>query len=93
MTEVVTFSEPMNTSLTPSIDLFGEFRNVHYAAASETWDSTGTVLTIKYNNLPSDAYQFNLYASGFQDLAGNHAGQRPDDQLHGHRAARATSPA
>jgi len=71
VTEVVTFSEPMNTSLTPSIDLYGEIRNIHPAAASDTWDSTGTVLTIQYNNLPSDAYQFNLYTSGFQDLAGN----------------------
>jgi hypothetical protein len=71
VTEVVTFSEPMNTSLTPSIDLYGEVRNVHYAAASETWDASGTVLTIQYTNLPSDAYQFNLYTSGFQDLAGN----------------------
>ena len=71
VTEVITFSEPMNTSLTPTIDLFGEIRNVHYAASSESYDSTGTVLTIQYNNLPSDAYQFNLFTSGFQDLAGN----------------------
>jgi methionine-rich copper-binding protein CopC len=70
VTEVVTFSEPMNTSLTPTIQLYGEIRNVYYTA-SESWDPTGTVLTIGYANLPSDAYQFNLYAYGFQDLAGN----------------------
>jgi methionine-rich copper-binding protein CopC/protocatechuate 3,4-dioxygenase beta subunit len=68
--EVVTFDEAMNTSLTPSIDLFGEARGVHYNAAT-SWDSTGTILTITYSNLPTDAYQFNLYASGFQDPAGN----------------------
>jgi methionine-rich copper-binding protein CopC len=71
VTEVVTFSESMNTSLTPSIDLFGEFRGIHYSAASFSWDATGTVLTINYANLPSDAYQFNLDTTGFQDLAGN----------------------
>jgi methionine-rich copper-binding protein CopC len=73
ISEVVTFSEPMNTAFTTSsaFDLFGTIRNVHYAAASFGWDPTGTILTIDYNNLPTDAYQFNLFASGFQDLAGN----------------------
>ncbi len=73
VTEVVTFSEPMNTAFTTSsaFDLYGSIRNVHYAAASFSWDSTGTQLTINYDNLPSDAYQFNLFASGFQDVAGN----------------------
>src|SRR5262249_51502531 len=71
ITEVVTFSEPMNTSLTPSIDLYGEFRNAHYTVSSYSWDGTGEVLTIHYNNLPSDAYQFNLSTSGFRDRAGN----------------------
>jgi hypothetical protein len=71
ITDVITFSEPMNTSLTPSLDLFGEVRNIHYAASSATYDPTGTVLTIVYNNLPTDAYQFNLTTSGFQDPAGN----------------------
>jgi hypothetical protein len=73
ISEVVTFSEPMNTAFTTAsaFDLYGTLRNIHYAAASFTWDGTGTVLTIDYNNLPSDAYQFNLFASGFQDLAGN----------------------
>jgi protocatechuate 3,4-dioxygenase beta subunit len=72
VTDVITFSEPMITTIDPSsIDLFGEFRNVHYAASSASYDSTGTVLTITYDNLPSDAYQFNLYTFGFHDLAGN----------------------
>ena len=39
VTEVVTFSEPMNTSLTPSIDLFGEIRGIDYAPASDTLGS------------------------------------------------------
>src|SRR5262249_15793281 len=73
VTEVVTFSEPMNVAAfdPAALDLFGQFRNVHYAASATTWDPTGTVLTIQYNNLPSDAYQFNLSTFGFQDLAGN----------------------
>ena len=50
LTEVVTFSEPMDTALTnpSSFDLFGDVRNVHYAAASFSWDPTGTQLTINY---------------------------------------------
>ena len=46
--------------------------NVHYAAASFSWDLTGTQLTITWDNLPSDAYTLTLFASGFADLAGNH---------------------
>jgi hypothetical protein len=55
LTEVVTFSEPMDTSFTTasSFDLFGQYRNQHIAAASFSWDSTGTVLTINYANLPT----------------------------------------
>ena len=71
VTEVLTFSEPMNTSLTPSVDLIGEVRGIDYGTGTDTWDPTGTILTIVYNNLPSDAYQFNVYTYGFQDLAGN----------------------
>ena len=44
VTEVVTFSQPMDTAFTTasSFDLFGNYRNVHYAAASFSWDPTGT---------------------------------------------------
>jgi methionine-rich copper-binding protein CopC/protocatechuate 3,4-dioxygenase beta subunit len=73
VTDVITFSEPMNTSVkfASAISLLGEFRGIYYAPSVDSWDPTGTILTITYDNLPSDAYQFNLYASGFQDLAGN----------------------
>jgi hypothetical protein len=73
LTEVATFSEPMNTSFTTasSFDLHGNYRNVDYAAASFSWDQTGTVLTINYTKLPTDAYTLTLFAGGFSDLAGN----------------------
>ena len=73
VTEVVTFSEPMNTAFTTaaSFDLLGNYRNVHYAAASFSWDPTGTILTINYVNLPDDTYTLTLFASGFQDLVGH----------------------
>jgi protocatechuate 3,4-dioxygenase beta subunit len=72
VTEVVTFSQPMDTSFTTqsSFDLFGNFLNVHYAAASFSWDSTGTILTINYTNLPNDAYTLTLFASGFESSVG-----------------------
>ena len=72
MTEVVTFSQPMDTSFTTasSFNLYGNFRNVHYAAASFSWDPTGTILTINYDNLPDDTYTLTLFASGFQNLVG-----------------------
>ncbi len=43
LTEVVTFSEPMDTSFTTasSFDLFGQYRNQHIAAASFSWDPDG----------------------------------------------------
>jgi methionine-rich copper-binding protein CopC len=70
--EVVTFSEPMNTSFTTSssFDLYGNFRNVHYAAASFSWDPSGTTLTINYTNVPDDTYTLTLFAGGFEDLVG-----------------------
>ena len=72
VTEVVTFSQPMDTAFTTasSFDLFGNYRNVHYAAASFSWDPTGTILTINYANLPDDTYTLTLFASGFQNLVG-----------------------
>jgi methionine-rich copper-binding protein CopC len=73
LTEVVTFSETMNTAFTTasSFDLHGNIRNVDYAAASFSWDSTGKILTLNYSALPSDAYTLTLFAGGFSDLAGN----------------------
>ena len=63
----------MNTAYTTasSFDLYGSYRNVNYAAASFSSDPTGTILTINYTDLPSDAYTLTLYAGGFSDLAGN----------------------
>jgi sugar lactone lactonase YvrE len=68
----VTFSEPIDTALvTPSsFDLHGKYRRVDYGPASFSFDSTGTVLTINYANLPDDAYQMTLFAGGFADLVG-----------------------
>ena len=72
VTEVVTFSQPMDTSFTTasSFELFGNYRNVFYAAASFSWDPTGTILTINYDNLPDDTYTLTLFASGFQNVVG-----------------------
>ena len=72
MTEVVTFSQPMDTSFTTasSFELLGNYRNVQYAAASFSWDPTGTILTINYDNLPDDTYTLTLFAGGFQNLVG-----------------------
>ena len=90
VTEVVTFSQPMNTSFTTasSFELFGNYRNVQYAAASFSWDPTGTILTINYDNLPDDTYTLTLFAGGFENLVGHPAGQRLRRQLRrraGHR--------
>jgi len=72
LTEVVTFSQPMNPTFTTasSFDLLGNYRNVQYAAASFSWDPTDTILTINYTNLPGDTYTLTLYASGFQNSVG-----------------------
>ena len=72
VTEVVTFSQPMDTSFTTSssFSLEGNFLNVSYAAASFSWDPTGTILTITYDNLPNDTYTLTLFASGFENLVG-----------------------
>ncbi len=72
MTEVVTFSQPMDTSFTTSssFNLYGNYNNVNYAAASFSWDPTGTILTINYDNLPNDMYTLTLYASGFENAVG-----------------------
>src|SRR5262249_46494765 len=53
-------------------DLFGTNTSTHYAAASFSFDSTGTVLTIDYVSLPPDAYTLTLAADGVADLVGLH---------------------
>ena len=70
MTEVVTFNQPMDTSFTTasSFELLGIYRNVSYAAASWSWDSTDTILTIKYDGLPDDTYSLTFFASGFREM-------------------------
>ena len=72
VTEVVTFSQPMDTLFTTSssFDLFGNFNNVSYAAASFSWDPTDTILTINFDNLPNDTYSLTLFASGFESQVG-----------------------
>ncbi len=72
MTEVVTFSQPMDTSFTTSssFSLYGNYNNIYYAAASFSWDPTGTILTINYDDLPNDTYTLTLYASGFENVVG-----------------------
>ena len=84
ITEVVTFSEPMNTSLSPVS------RSLSARSAASTTRRhrhagirPDTILTIQYNNLPTDAYQFTLYAYG---LPG------PGRQYPGRAASRSTSP-
>ena len=71
-TEVVTFSQPMNTSFTTasSFELHGNYRSVFYAAASWSWDPTGTILTINFSGLPDDSYTITLLAGGFDNVVG-----------------------
>lgn len=74
LTDVITFSEPMNTSSTTSssFDLRGILHGVNYSAASFSWDPTGTVFTINYASLPVDKYTETLFANGFENLVGLH---------------------
>ncbi len=71
-TEIVTFSQPMNTSFTTasSFALHGNYRSVSYAAASWSWDPTGTILTINFSGLPDDSYTITLLAGGFDNVVG-----------------------
>jgi hypothetical protein len=72
VTEVVKFSQQMNTALTTasSLTLLGIERNIQYSPASFSWDSTDTILTINYANLPEDAYSLTFSTSKFQDNVG-----------------------
>jgi hypothetical protein len=72
VTDVLTFSEPMNTALVTgaAFQLLGTYRGVSYSPASLTWDPTNTILTVTYKNLPDDGYTGTLFASFFQDPVG-----------------------
>ena len=73
VTEVITFSKPIQPSSVSKADisLLGEIRDVSYTPTI-SFDSTDTVLTLSYSNLPTDAYQFTLEAgpANFISLAG-----------------------
>ncbi len=72
ITDVVTFSQPMNTTFTTdaSFQLYGQYRNQVIAAASFSWDPTGTILTINFAKVPDDVYTLTLFASGFENVVG-----------------------
>jgi PEP-CTERM motif len=70
VTEVVVFSDPMQTSMVTnsSIDLAGQIQNISYAPDSFSWDPTDTLLAINYLSLPTDNYTLTLLASDFADF-------------------------
>jgi hypothetical protein len=70
---VVTFSEPMDTSLTNagSFNLHDNVNNVNLSPTSFSWNATGTVLTIHYTYVSASQYTETLYHTGFADLVGN----------------------
>ena len=74
LTEVITFNEPIQPASANDSDilLFGEVRGIDYSPSSISFDPTDTILTITYDNLPTDAYQFTLVAGpeNFLSLAG-----------------------
>ena len=74
LTWTVTFSEPINTGnyLWNQIHAVGMFRGINVGPSDFNWDSTGTVLSIAFNNLPDDRYTLSLDANpgGFEDLHG-----------------------
>ena len=74
VTEVITWNEPIQPSSANDSDilLFGEVRGVEYTPSSISFDPTDTIMTITYNSLPTDAYEFVLQAgpSNFLSQAG-----------------------
>ena len=74
VTEVVDFSEPMNTSFI-DVGLFGNYRGTNFSPTSEVWqdgpNGPNSELVLTYSNLPDDTYSLNLYSFGFYDLVGN----------------------
>jgi hypothetical protein len=72
LTDVITFSEPMNTAVTTAsaFDLHGVNHDANYSPASFSWDPTATIITINYA-IPADQYDMTLFADGFTDFVGN----------------------
>jgi protocatechuate 3,4-dioxygenase beta subunit/glutamine cyclotransferase len=64
LTEVITFSKAIQpSSANPSdVLLYGFVRGIEYPPSSISFDSTDTVMTVTYNNVPKDAYEFILEA-------------------------------
>ena len=64
----------MNTSnyLWNQIHAVGLFRGNNFGPSNFNWDSTGTVLSITFDNLSDDRYSLSLdaYPGGFEDLHG-----------------------
>ena len=74
VTEVVDFSETMNTSYI-DVGLYGNYLGGFFSPSSEVWQTgpngPNSELVLTYSNLPNDTYSLYLYAGGFQDLVGN----------------------
>jgi hypothetical protein len=71
LTYTVTFSEPIQTSLIDSSDfsLAGLVRGNMFGPVSYEFDASSTTLTIRYADLPDDAYTLTLFSNpdSFQD--------------------------
>jgi hypothetical protein len=74
LTYTATFSEPMDPTLLTLSDfqLYGQLMGTYYYPDYYTFDSTNTVLTVRYASLPEDAYTLTLFSSGFADRVGLH---------------------
>lgn len=72
LTDMITFSEPMNTAITTAsaFSLHGVNLNANYAPFSFSWDPTGTIISINYANVPADQYDMTLFSDGFTDVVG-----------------------
>jgi sugar lactone lactonase YvrE len=72
LTYSATFNEPINpaTFSAASFDLHGVYNNTNYAATSFAFNASDTKVTIKYSNLPEDAYDLTLFSAGITDRAG-----------------------
>jgi hypothetical protein len=79
LTYKVTFSEPIIPSSVSaaSFDLLGDFRKIHYAPTSFSFDSTNTILTINFPALPDDRYALTLFSKGFEDRVLYHLDGEP----------------
>jgi sugar lactone lactonase YvrE len=79
LTYTVGFNEPLDPSTfsAASFDLHGLYHNTDYSPVSFSFNANNTKLTIKYSNLPEDAYTITLFSSGITDLAGYHLDGEP----------------